>query len=119
MSHLHFYSATLPDNEANGPALSVQFRTTEISKPYKGTSLTFSTQHLPACPPPPRGMAVTDTWPRHSPAPREQPGHRTTTNRKKKGIPTSQELASLKEESGPSPADLQALFGAQRSVPGM
>lgn len=53
MSHLHFYSATLPDNEANGSALSVQFWTTEISKPYKGTSLTCSTQHLPVLPPRP------------------------------------------------------------------
>lgn len=60
MSHLHFYSATSPDNEANGSALSVQFWTTEISEPYKGTSLTFSTQHFSAHPlPGPGGNAGT------------------------------------------------------------
>lgn len=42
MSHLHFYSTELPDNEANVFALSVQFWTTEISKPYKKTVLPFS-----------------------------------------------------------------------------
>lgn len=42
MSHLHFYSTELPDNEANGFALSVQFWTTEISTLYKKTALPFS-----------------------------------------------------------------------------